>query len=265
MSAAARNHTIAEAVEADEVETPPTGSGTEYATRGARGLRSVRPHLRMVSPLRADRASRGVFALLVTGMLVAGMLVILVINTSLAQGAFTISSLQTQQATLSQQEQALAASVASSAAPEILEQRARAMGMVPSETPVFLNLPGGRVIGRAKAAPGGVGTLPRLLTPADATVSEAVDNGGADLPTSPGADVDPAAVDAAAVQAAGANSPSLGSGSSNVGVRAVSGAAAAIAKHAKDSENTLWGDSTIIDVTSHVSSGDAGLVAVPVR
>ena len=95
--------------------------GTEYATRGARGARSARPHLRMVSPLRPERASRGVFALVVTGLLGVGMVLILVINTSLAQGAFTISELQAQQSTLTQQEQTLAEAVAAAAAPESLE------------------------------------------------------------------------------------------------------------------------------------------------
>ena len=94
MSAAARKHeAVDEAIPL--VDQPEAADpGTEYATRGARGLRSSRPHLRMVSPLRPERASRGLFALIVTALLVAGMVVILVINTSLAQGAFTISELQ---------------------------------------------------------------------------------------------------------------------------------------------------------------------------
>ena len=64
-----------EALLDDEQSAP---EGTEYATRGAR--RSTRPNLRMVSPLRPERASRGVFALVVVGMLILGMIVILVIG-----------------------------------------------------------------------------------------------------------------------------------------------------------------------------------------
>lgn len=267
MSATARKDAVPE-VSSPAVEgTTPNAEGTEYATRGARGLRSSRPHLRMVSPLRPERASRGVFALVVTGILVAGMVFILVINTSLAQGAFTIGELQAQQATLSQQEQTLSEAVAAVAAPEALEQRARAFGMVPSQTPVFLNLPGGKVIGRAKAAPGGSTSLPVLLTPADATVTEAVDNAsvGTDLPVAPGADYDPAAADAAALQAAAANSSGLVSQADvNPGASAVRTVAAEIAKKARNSENSLWGDAAVID-TSHLSSGDSGLVAVPVH
>lgn len=270
MSATARKHEHTAASAPGLGQPDVADAGTEYATRGARGLRASRPHLRMVSPLRPERASRGLFALIVTGMLVGGMVVILVINTSLAQGAFTISELQSQRSTLSQQEQTLSEAVATVAAPEALEQQARALGMVPSETPVFISLPGGKVLGRAKAAPGGSTSLPVLLTPADATVTEAVDNAsvGTDLPVAPGPGYDPAAADAAAVQAASANSPALaavGDGGGNPGAEAVRATAKAIAKAAKHGENALWGDATVIDVTSALASDDAGLVAVPVR
>lgn len=181
--------------------------GTEYATRGAKGLRSSRPNLRMVSPLRPERASRGVFALVVVGLLIVGMIVILVINTSLAQGAFTVSELQSKQSQLLQQEQALSQTVAAAAAPETLERAARAMGMVPSQNPVFLKLPKGKVLGKPTAAPGGTAAVPTLRTPADATASEAVDNAavGTDLPIAPGVTYDPAAMDAAAAQAKAAS------------------------------------------------------------
>lgn len=259
MSSTARKHDI-DPVEPDDAAAVGTGQGTEYATRGARGLRSARPHLRMVSPLRPERASRGMFALVVTGLLGIGMVLILVINTSLAQGAFTISELQAQQSTLTQQEQTLAEAVAAAAAPESLEQRARELGMVPSENPVFLDVTTGRVLGTPRAAGGATSSVPRLLTPADATAAEAVDNAsvGTDLPIAPGPDYDPAAADAAAAQAAAANADAL----------AAEEKAAADKKAAKKSknpaaENSLWQDSTVIDVT--VSSEDAGLVAVPVE
>lgn len=264
MSSAARKHEPLDGVDPVESPAPPeigSAQGTEYATRGARGVRAQRPHLRMVSPLHAERASRGVFALVVTGMLVIGMLVILVINTSLAQGAFTISELQTERATLGQAEQALAEQVAAASAPRSLEDRARAMGMVPSQTPVFLTVPKGRVLGKPKAAPGGSASAPRLLTPADATATEAVDNAsvGTDLPIAPGPDYDPAAADAAAAQAAAANAAAVAAATADVAKKPGKKGAK------KGTENSLWSDSTVIDVTSQVSSEDAGLVAVPVE
>jgi hypothetical protein len=263
--------------------------GTEYVTRGARGARSGRPELRIVSPLRAERASRGVFALVVVGMLILGMIVILVINTSLAQGAFTVSELQSRQTVLSQQEQALSQVVAAAAAPDVLEKSARSLGMVPSQTPVFLKVPSGKVLGNPKAAPGGTGTVPKLLTPADATATEAVDNAsvGTDLPTAPGVGYDPAAVDAAAAQAAAANAPVLitpnaaTEGNALTADGGIPVKTAPIAKGSEKktggpapakspgkkgpkSESSLWSDSTVIDVTPQLSSNDSGLTAVRV-
>jgi cell division protein FtsB len=241
---------------------------TEYAS--ARVRTRGRPHLRMVSPLRPERASRGLFALLVAGVLIAGMVAILLINTTLAQGAFSISELQAQRAALAEQEQALAAQVAEAAAPQVLEQRARELGMVPSQTPVFLDLTNGAVIGTPRAAPGGGVALPALLTPADATMTEAVDNAsvGTDLPVAPGVDYDPAAADAAAAQAAAANAEPVlvGDAAGAPGVGAVMSAAAEIVARDRrqNSENSLWQDAPIIDVSGQVSTGDAGLVAVPV-
>jgi hypothetical protein len=276
MSATARKHDPVDPVDplvALEPADGPVAADSVEESRGARGRRAAREHLRMVSPMRPERASRGVFALVVTGMLVVGMVVILVINTSLAQGAFTISELQAQEAALTQQEQTLSEQVEAAAAPESLEQQARSLGMVPSENPVFLSVPSGRVLGKPKPAGGATTSFPRLLTPADATVSEAVDNGGlgADQPVSPGADYDPAAADAAAAQAQAANEAAAAAeqkaaekaARANEESGAAKGAAAKKGKN-PTAENNLWQDSTVIDVTGKVSSGDAGLVAVPV-
>lgn len=241
---------------ADGVSVPVTPEGTEYATRGARGRKSARRHLKVVSPLRAERASRGVFALIVLGVLAVGMIAILLVNTSLAQGAFTISALKAEQSSLVQQEQALLESVAALAAPESLETRARELGMVPSENPVFLDVATGEVMGKPKPAAGERSTMPRLLTPADATAAEAVDSELAGLPAAADPNLDPAAVDAAAVDAAAVQAAQN---------EADAEAGAKARKKAKNpnAENNLWEDATVIDVTDELASGDAGLEAVP--
>lgn len=239
-----------------EASTASGAHATEYATRGARGRRSERPHLQVVSPLRPERASRGVFALIVGGVLVVGMVAILVINTTLAQGAFTISELQARQAELAQSEQSLAETVAAAAAPKALEREARTLGMVPSENPVFLQVPSGRVLGKPKPAGGVRTTVPTLLTPADATVTEAVDNGAADLPESLPVGYDPAAADVADNAAADKKaSGEKANGKKADGKKADGG---------RPDEGELWQDSTVLDVTGKVSSTDAGLSAVPV-
>lgn len=259
---------------------------TEYATRGARKLRASRPHLRMVSPLRAERASRGMFALIVTALLIVGMVVILVVNTTIAQGAFTVSELQAQQAALTQQEQALSRSIAAAAAPDALEQRARAMGMVPSESPVFLN-PDGSIVGKARPARGATSQAPVLRTPADATAAEAVDNGAGALPTGLPPDYDPAVADAAQRQAEAFNQPLAGpkvtpaqraaSTPLTFSADGVAGPASAVpaatstgtpsattgGKTGAKKVVSQWSD-TVIDV-SGLSSTDAGLSAAPAR
>lgn len=87
------------------------------------------------------------FAVFVLMILTAGMLGMLWINTTLAQGAFTLTDLQQQRAQLIEIEQQLTEQLARADAPAQLEQSARALGMVPQEVPVFLRLSDGRVLG----------------------------------------------------------------------------------------------------------------------
>ena len=127
----------------------------EYATQAAgRRFRHELPHLRLVDPLRPERASRGLFAVVVTGILALGLIVMLLLNTSVAQTAFVVSELQSQQRELARQEASLTEAIAAAAAPPVLESKARALGMVPTTRPVFLTVPSGKVRGKAKPAPG---------------------------------------------------------------------------------------------------------------
>lgn len=193
MSATAPKHAI---------ESPDAASSaTTYATRGVKA--KDRSHLRIVAPLRPSKAGMGVYSLFLAGILALGLIGVLFINTSLASGAYTINELQKQQATLAEQEQTLAEQVSLVSTPAALEQRARELGMVPSETPVFLSLKDGAVLGKAKPATGKTPIQP-LYTPADATVNEGADSGGAPVDADDGAtritndQYDPAAADAAA-------------------------------------------------------------------
>lgn len=204
---------------------------TEYATRGAHLRSEDRPNLKLVSPLRPAKASRGTFALVVGALLVGGLGLMLLINTQLAQGSFAVSSLKSQLSSLQEQEAVLSEQVAAAAAPASLADKAHSLGMVPSRTPVFLSIPDGKVLGTPKAAKGS-GVV--VSTPADATAAEAVDNGALGVPPVPGPGYDPAAADAAAK-----------------------------AKAAKGGEDSLWQEVPV--QVGSVGSGDAGLVAVPVR
>jgi hypothetical protein len=125
---------------------------TEFAT--PRVNRRTRAHLTLVAPLRPDRASRGTFVLIITAILALALIAMLVINTSLAQGSFTVQALRGEFQALQEREQALLEEVAAASAPIALEYRARELGMVPSSTPVFISVPAGEVLGKPRPAPG---------------------------------------------------------------------------------------------------------------
>ena len=227
-------------------------TATEYATRGAKA-RADRPHLRLVSPLRVEKASRGVFAVVVLGLLGIGMLGMLLVNTQLAQGAFVVADLQAQQRVLAEQEATLSEQVAAAAAPETLEAAARGLGMVPSERPVFLTVPDGKVLGKPKPARA-------VYTPADATVAEdaSAPRDGDVLPAPLPADYDPAAADmeTAAVPVETAQ---------NANANAKGTKAAKKAKAGKKGEKNATEDDMWQEVPVQIGTTDSALEAVPVR
>jgi hypothetical protein len=116
-------------------------------------------------------AGNGVFALVVVGMLVGGMVLLLVLNTSLAQGAFEIGTLTRSQNQLAVQEQQLLQEVARAEAPESLQARADSLGMVPVTAPVFLRLADGAVLGIPKPAKASRPALPRTGAAPDAVTA----------------------------------------------------------------------------------------------
>jgi hypothetical protein len=108
-------------------------------------------------------AGNAMFALVVVAMLLGGMVVLLVLNTSLAQGAFELGALGRAQSQLGVQEQRLLQDVAQQESPESLQKRADGLGMVPVTAPVFLRLADGAVLGNpipAKRVARGTTTLP---------------------------------------------------------------------------------------------------------
>jgi hypothetical protein len=99
--------------------------------------------LRAVSPPRTGRRpARAPFVLLVCGLLVGGLLLVLLINTWLAQGSFEARQLQQQQVSLQISAQALQQELAAQSAPGNLAAVAAAMGMVPAPAPVFKDAAG---------------------------------------------------------------------------------------------------------------------------
>jgi len=111
-----------------------------------------RARVQVVAPSRA-RPKRAPFVGLIVFLLAGGLLGLLLLNTMLAQDAFTVTQLQRQVASLQDRQEALAQSVERLGAPSRLARRAHLLGMVPSQNPVFLRSSDGHVVG--VPAPGG--------------------------------------------------------------------------------------------------------------
>ena len=96
----------------------------------------------------AQNASRKYFATFVTTAGFLGFLALLGINTLLAQDAFTLSNLKIEAKMVADQRDAVTRKIDSYSAPESLARAATALGMKPSETPIFLNLEQTEVVTR---------------------------------------------------------------------------------------------------------------------
>lgn len=88
----------------------------------------------------AQQASRKYFAIFVTTVSTIGFLALLGVNTLLAQDAFTLSNLKLEAKHVADQRDAINRQIDAHAAPDALAIAAKALGMKPSETPIFLTV-----------------------------------------------------------------------------------------------------------------------------
>ena len=114
---------------------------------------SRKPHLKgraarlaRLFPAARGRAARTPFVLLVVVLLGGGLISLLVLNSALSAGSFRLDDLQQGTKNLTDEEQALQRDVDAYSAPDALQRRARALGMVPGGPPAFLG-PDGTVKG----------------------------------------------------------------------------------------------------------------------
>lgn len=91
-----------------------------------------------ISPVA--QANRKFFAIFVSAVGATGLLLLLAINTLLAQDAFALTRLKLEVKMVSDQREAIARQIDAQSSPEALARAASALGMKPSESPVFLNL-----------------------------------------------------------------------------------------------------------------------------
>lgn len=87
------------------------------------------------------------------GILVVGLLSLLVINTTLAQGAFEVSDLQRELRGLQEEQTSLEEAIAQRSSTLSLARAAERLGMVQVRRAAFLRLDDGRIIGRPRPVP----------------------------------------------------------------------------------------------------------------
>lgn len=133
------------------------------------------------SPLHGSKTSFGIF---LGAILTGGLIGILLLNTNVNTDAFTLHNLERQSARLTEQEEAAAARVDLLSAPDAMMRRAAALGMVPNQTPAFLRLADGRILGVPTPA-----SAPPTPPAAQAAPSQGAQAPGTQSPASP----DPAA------------------------------------------------------------------------
>ena len=92
------------------------------------------------------RSPRMPFILLLVGLLGGALVCLLVISTTLAQGAFRITTLQAQNANLARQQQTLTNEVAQAGNPAVVAAEAQQLGMRPNPHLGFIDLKTGKIV-----------------------------------------------------------------------------------------------------------------------
>jgi hypothetical protein len=118
---------------------------------GQRRSATTTPHqLKVVAPPQGH--GNGMFLALCVALLLGGFVAVLVLNTAMAKGSYTIRDLQRRSDALADSEDALRHAIDGVSGPGPLARRARDLGMVPAATPAFLRLSDGKVLGVAQKA-----------------------------------------------------------------------------------------------------------------
>jgi len=118
---------------------------------GLAGAALERARLTVV-PRARTRTSPVPFVMLVSFVLLAGVIGLLMFNTSMQQAAFAATSMEQQASTLTAREQTLRMELEGLRDPQRVAREAQAMGMVIPATPAFLRLSDGKVLGTPTAA-----------------------------------------------------------------------------------------------------------------
>jgi len=106
--------------------------------------------LKVVTPSQVQ--GNGVFLALCVALLLGGFVAVLMLNTAMAKGSYTMRDLQRRSDALADTQDALRHTIDGVSGPGPLAQRARDLGMVPASSAAFLRLSDGKVLGVAEKA-----------------------------------------------------------------------------------------------------------------
>jgi hypothetical protein len=106
--------------------------------------------LRVVAPPAAE--GNGLFLGLCVLLLLGGFVGVLMLNTAMAKGSYTMRDLQRRSDALTDTQDDLRHALDAVSGPGPLAREARSLGMVPAQSAAFLRLSDGKVLGVAKAA-----------------------------------------------------------------------------------------------------------------
>lgn len=123
------------------------GRGSTAPSKGKPARPAPKPSSGGSAAARRSRAPRIPFVLLVLFLLGAALMSLLVLRSVVAQEAYAITSLQSQNQELSYQEQQLQDEVAHLENTDRIAEEAEDMGMEQGEAPLFLDPDKGEVIG----------------------------------------------------------------------------------------------------------------------
>ncbi len=178
---------------------PEGAKGAEAAVKARSAATTTQPVRKPSAPRkpppkaparRAATPPRAPFVLLVVGLLGGALVSLLVLNTVLAQDAFTLSELQRGNQQLSERKQALQEDIARESSPQVLHSKARELGMKDPDRPAFIDAQSGQVTESgarppgvpdeamaAAAAAGVTGAPGALVPPAGGTTPRATEDG----------------------------------------------------------------------------------------
>ncbi|GGL43629.1 hypothetical protein H9L10_07265 [Phycicoccus endophyticus] len=129
---------------------------TQHATARPQGRpaprRSGAPARRLRVVAQPAGAGSGLFLALCVALVLGGFVGVLVLNTAMAKGSFTMRDLQQRSDELADTQDDLQHDLDAVSGPGPLAREARALGMVPAQTAAFLRLRDGTVLGVATKA-----------------------------------------------------------------------------------------------------------------